>query len=85
MFNIMNLIPNSENMEPPPPPNYDEKIASFGKNIGKTFSHVYEKDKGYVKWVLGCKECSGAMLLLKNYFTIREESKSSKKKSVSSP
>ena len=47
----MNLIPNSENKEPIEPPNYDENILSFGKNIGKTFTHVYEKDKGYVKCV----------------------------------
>ena len=85
MFSIMNLMSNSENTEPPIPPNYDDKIVSFGKNIGKTFSYVYEKDKGYVRWVLSCEECSRAMLLNKNYFTIREESKSSKKISKSPP
>ena len=85
MFNIMNLIPNSENMEPPPPPNYDEKIVSFGKHKGKTFSHVYSHEKGYVKWVLKCNDCSGAMLLLKNYFTHRQEAIFTNKKSKESP
>ena len=45
MFNIMNLIPNSENMEPPSPPNFDEKIVSFGKNIGKTFRMFTKKTR----------------------------------------
>ena len=84
MFNIMNLMPNSENIEPPPPPNFDDKIVSFGKNIGKTFSYVYERDKGYVRWVLNLEECSGAMLLLKNYFTFREDSSKTNKKSKKS-
>ena len=85
MFNIMNLIPNSANIESPTPPNFDNKTVSFGKNIGKTFLYVYEKDKGYVKWVLGCEECSGAMLLLKNYFTLRQQTKNSNKKSKKFP
>ena len=85
MFNIMNLIQNFENMEPPPPPNYDEKIVSFGKHKGKTFSHVYSHEKGYVKWVLKCNECSGAMLLLKNYFTLRQQAIFTNKKSKESP
>jgi hypothetical protein len=81
----MNLMPNSENIELPTPLNYDNKIVSFGKNIGKTFSYVYERDKGYVRWVLSCEECSEAMLLLKKYFTIREKSNKSKKISKSPP
>ena len=76
MFNIMNLIPNFENIEPPPPPNFDGKIVSFGKYKEKTFSYVYSSKKGYVKWVLSCDKCSGAMLLLKNYLKKNANKKS---------
>ena len=81
MFNITNLMPNSENIKPPALPNFDDKVVTFGKNIGKTYSYVYERDKGYVRWVFNLDECSGAMLLLKSCFTSREESSKTNEKS----
>ena len=74
-------MPNYENIKPPPPPNLDNKVVTFVKNIGKTYSYVYERDKGSVRWVLNLEECSRAMLLLKNYFTFREEYSKTNKKS----
>ena len=83
MFNIMNLIPNSQNMEPVEPPCLDNNVVSFGKHKGKTFSDVYKNERGYVKWVVTkVEDCSGPMSLLKHYFTNRENSK---KKSKASP
>ncbi len=37
MFNIMNLIPNSENMEPIEPPNFDGKLYLSANIKGRYF------------------------------------------------
>ena len=80
----MNLIPNSENMEPLTPPNFDGKNRIFRQEYRQDFLICLIKGKGYVKWVLSCEEYLGAMLLLKNYFTLRQQTKNSNKKSKES-
>ena len=51
---------NSSNVANPEKPAWGEELKlenwdvklKFGKNIGKTFQYIVEKDEKYVKWVL---------------------------------
>ena len=64
---------SSEICFPQTPVSPDCKLVTFGRNRGETYKNVYDKDKSYVQWVLGLKNCTGKMLDLQTYFVARKQ------------
>jgi len=63
----------------PQPDDIRLHVLYVGKHAGKTYTGILECDKGYCKWVLRQKTCTGDLLRFQNYLkdTMKQSSGSS--------